>query len=280
MKDVDIRELLKKFENDHSTKSLLAYSSALQAIFKYMDHNASKPPKVRFKSIIAVAESLNDYVIDSALKYFGAKVISRYSNSENGIFAQQNVHRNNRDYDINCASYYFEILDLEKDVPAKPGEMGRIVVTDLFNYCMPLIRYDTGDVGIIIQDKKTDQAPVFNRIEGRKMDLFTNTKGEYISSHIIHHILQYDSIEQFQFIQENQKEHLIKLKVSNEFGEENKIRLIKQYKEYFGEDAVIKIEFVENIPLLSSGKRKLVINNAINKMKSVNVSKREINAIN
>ncbi len=266
MKDEDISKLLKVMENDHSTKSLLAYSSALQSIFKYIDHDASKPPKVRFKSIIAVAESLNDYVAHSALKYFGAKVISRYSNSENGIFAQQSELNVNSNYDVNWASYYFEILDLEKDMPAKPGEMGRIVVTDLFNYCMPLIRYDTGDVGIIKQEKK-DQAPVFTRIEGRKMDLFTNTKGDFISSHIIHHILQFDKIDQFQFIQEGQKEYVIKLKVFNDFGDENKTRLIEQYKEYFGEDAIIRVEFVQDIPLLLSGKRKLVINNSIQAQK-------------
>ncbi|NER11540.1 phenylacetate--CoA ligase family protein [Muriicola jejuensis] len=275
LKDDDIRSLLKTMERDRSTKSLLAYSSALQSIFKYLDAKISSPPLIRFKSVIAVAESLNDYIVESAQRYFGTKVISRYSNSENGIFAQQNTTVEDREFDINWASYHFEILDMEKDIPANPGELGRIVVTDLFNYCMPLIRYDTGDVGIIKESENRNQAPVFMRIEGRKMDLFTNTKGEYISSHIIHHILQFKNIEQFQFVEEENNTYIIKLKVTEEFDYQTGKSIINRYKQYFGEDSIVEIEYVQEIPLLKSGKRKLVINKAINAQRKIIKSNKE-----
>ena len=51
---------------------------------------------------------------------------------ENGIIAQQSIDSNN--YIINWASYYVEILKLDKDTPVEQGEIGRIVVTDLYNY--------------------------------------------------------------------------------------------------------------------------------------------------
>ncbi len=133
---------------------------------------------------------------------------------------------------------------------------------------MPLIRYDTGDVGKLNFDLDDSDKPlVFTKIEGRKMDMFTNTNGEYISSHIVHHILQFNEIDQFQFIEEENKEYVIKLKVSKDFDYDNEIGIIKQYKEYFGVGANIRIEYVKDIPLLPSGKRKLVINNAIKTLK-------------
>src|SRR5690606_9962439 len=134
-----------------------------------------------------------------------------------------------------------------------------IVITDLFNFAMPLIRYDTGDVGVMDYDSNGNRL-VLTQIDGRKMDMFTNTKGELISSHIIHHILQYKGIDQFQFIEEENGDYIIKLKVLPSYNYKDGERIYNQYEGYFGEGAVIQLEYVDDIPLLPSGKRKLVIN--------------------
>ena len=272
LKEKDISKLVYQLENGSSTKNILAYVSALHSICKYLDNKKAKPLNCKINSVIGIAEGMNDYVKNRIMKYFNVEMISRYSNSENGIIAQQNVGSNY--FEINWASYIVEILDLNRDIPVKRGESGRIVITDLFNYSMPLIRYDTGDVGKLnFNLDHMDKPLVFTKIEGRKMDMFTNTNGEFISSHIIHHILQYNEIDQFQFIEEENKEYIIKLKVSEDFDYDNEIGLIKQYKEYFGDDAKIRIEYVNDIPLLLSGKRKLVINNAINRLSNKDLTK-------
>jgi phenylacetate-CoA ligase len=268
--DTTIEKLIDELENDDSSKSLLAYTSSLDTICKYLEKNHRNPVNTTIDSIITIAEGLQDDVRGRITKYLGTKPISRYSNSENGILAQEEVNLNggNKRFEINWASYYIEILDLNDDRPVELGRPGRIVITDLFNYAMPLIRYDTGDVGVMEQDPENGKL-FFSRIDGRKMDMFTNTKGEYISSHIIHHILQFPGIEQFQFVEEENGEYLIKLKVSEAFDrveEEEGIR--NKYMEYFGEDAIIKILYVDEIPLLKSGKRKLVINNNTLKKKN------------
>ena len=41
-----------------------------------------------------------------------------------------------------------EILAVDGASPLDPGEEGEIVVTNLTNYAMPLIRYRIGDTGI------------------------------------------------------------------------------------------------------------------------------------
>ncbi len=265
-----LSKVIDQLENDSSVKGILGYSSGLQSICKHLDNSERKIKDCKVKTVISMAESLNDYTRNALKRHFGVKPVSRYSNSENGIIAQQNLIDNNEsDYEINWASYHVEIFAMNEDVPLPHGETGRIVVTDLFNCAMPLVRYDTGDVGKLGYDPKNPGKPmVFTQIEGRKMDMFTNTRGEYVSPHIIHQILQYDQIDQFQFIQEENSNYIIKLKLLNRFDYSNEVKLIEQYKAYFGDDAKIKVEYVNEIPLLLSGKRKLVINKAINTLNS------------
>jgi len=270
LSDHNVAKLISALEKDKSNKNLLAYTSALDSICKYLDKNQKDFGQRKFKvnSVIAIAEALGSDVKNKVLEYFGTEVVSRYSNSENGILAQQKINGQTGNFEINWASYHIEILDLNHDRPVDPGEPGRIVITDLFNYSMPLIRYDTGDVGVLQQDPEHHTVS-FARIEGRKMDMFTNTKGEYVSSHIIHHILQFKGIEQFQFVEEENGIYIIKLKVSERLDDRSERTLHDRYMEYFGEDAKIKIKYVDDIPLLPSGKRKLVINNAIAKQRNL-----------
>ncbi len=256
-----IQALLEDFCGNKNPKAFLGYSSALEVICKYLDRKKYHPIDCNLTSVISIAEPLNDYIKKAIKKYFNVEAISRYSNSENGIIAQQLIDSKSDYFEINWSSYHVEILDIHSDTPVKKGEMGRIVITDLFNYCMPLIRYDTGDVGILNDNPLGDKKPmVFTKIEGRKMDLFTDTKGRRVSSHIVHKILQYDGIDQFQFVQEDAYNYTIKLKLFKEYVFLSSAKIIQEYKDYLGQDAQITIEFVENIPRLSSGKRKLVLN--------------------
>lgn len=253
--DNDISELLYKIRKSNSNKGILAYASAYDAICQYLDKNNSKPINCNIKSMIANAEGLSDYAKKATKKYFGFSPISRYSNVENGIIAQQNVPGDN--FYINWASYHVEILNITNDNPAELGRTGRIVVTDLYNYAVPMIRYDTGDLGAMTL-VENNTVPVLIKVEGRKMDVLHTTQGELITSHIVHQICLYNGIKQYQLIQEDEKKYLFKINATSDFNQEQEI--IDTYKQYFGEDATITIKYVNSIPLLSSGKRKKVIN--------------------
>lgn len=258
LNDSYIESILSKIKNDQSSKGWLGYASGYELICKYLDKTKSKPINSYVKSIIAMSEGLNKYTKKSMRKYFNADVISRYSNTENGIIAQQKI--NSESFTINWASFYVEIFKLEDDNLAKNGEVGRIVVTDLHNYAIPLIRYDTGDVGTI---DDSVNPPMLKNIEGRKADVIYNTKGEIVSSFIVANVVEYEGIMQGQLIQETQKNYLLKLNVTNEFKQE--VDIINEFKGYLGNDAKIKIGYVDEIPLLASGKRKATINNHIKK---------------
>ncbi len=254
LNDDDIDNLIKRLKKDSNKKSFLGYTSAFEKICKYLDKSNSESINCNITSIITMSEGLNDYVRSTMKKYFGVIPVSRYSNNENGIIAQEDIGGSSK-FIINAASYYIEIFDIHKDVPVHPGKTGRIIVTDLHNYAIPMIRYDTGDIGIMEVD--VNGVHYLSSIKGRKLDLIYNTKGKIIPSHVSYKLCKYGDYKQFQLIQYGEKDYLIKLNTDKKV-DENKI--LKEYKEYFGQDANIEIQYVDEIPLLSSGKRREVTN--------------------
>ena len=69
---------------------------------------------------------------------------------------------------------------------------------------------------------------------------------------------EYSELKQFQFAQKDKKEYTFRLNPWTTFSQEKE--LIADSKTYLGNDANVNIEYVEEVPLLSSGKRKQVIN--------------------
>jgi len=251
-----IDNLVLTLEKSNRKLCLIGYVSAFEKICKHLDRKNPNCKITSVKSIVTISEKLNQYTKESVIKYFGIEPISRYSNIENGIIAQQPKGKSY--FIINDASYYIEILKIHTDEPVKKGIIGRIVITDLFNYCTPMIRYDTGDLGSfdIIDGKK-----VLVRIEGRKIDAITNTKGEIISFNLVLLVNNYPQLTQCQLIQKSAKQYVLKLNANDTFKKEDE--LLFDFKKYLGEDANIITKYVTEIPLLASGKRRVMVNEMI-----------------
>jgi len=136
-----------------------------------------------------------------------------------------------------------------------------VVVTDLFNYSMPMIRYDTGDIACFENNK--DNIPAFKKVEGRKVDVVYNTKGELLSLHVIGSLMaKYSDLKQFQFIQEGKTDYVIRLNTAVEF--QSVSQLVRECKACLGENSHIQVAYLDEIPLLASGKRREVVNNYSN----------------
>lgn len=258
LNDTEIAGLLKQMEAKSSEYGILGYASALELICKYLDRIEAAPVKARVNSVISMSESLNDYTRTTMEKYFRVPAVSRYSNLENGIIAQQETNGQGR-FLINTASYRVEILKTDSDEPAGEGQTGRIVVTDLFNRVMPMIRYDTGDIGSLESDPLNKSLQYLSNVEGRKLDLLYDTSGALISSYLVYkNMWQYPEIDQYQLIQEGAKQYTFKINVSSTFYKEKE--LSAEFIHFLGPDADFRIEYVSEIPLLASGKRRKIVN--------------------
>lgn len=237
------------------------YASTLGKLAEFADGKGFTFPYL--KVAIAGAESLQDDTRFLYKRVMQSEIISQYANEECGIIAQEMLptkDSNNLMY-MNNASYFFEILKFENDEPAEFGELGRIVITDLYNYAFPLIRYDCGDVGMFLPaDEYSKGFPVLGKLYGRRFDLTYSTEGKPIFPLTYGRIIKhYENIAQWQFIQETENEYSLKVVMRGD--NLNIDEIVTQFKDYLGPNALIKIEIVDDIPMLASGKHKPVVNN-------------------
>jgi phenylacetate-CoA ligase len=215
----------------------------------------------KIQTIIGIGEALSKSTFEKLKKVFNCNIVSLYSNQEMGMLAQECVEH--KEFHVNNASYYIELLKIDSDDPVRVGEPGRIVVTDLFNHAMPLIRYDTGDIGIWKKEAECGwNSQVFSSVQGRMVDSIFDTQGKRLSPHNIGMLmLPFDRLLQYQFIQEGARQYTLKLNGAEGLYEE--AAFVAVFKDFLGQDAEIGIEHVHEIPVLASGKRKKVVSHYV-----------------
>ncbi len=256
------QSIIDEIEKSGNTVSILSYASSLELLSQNLERMRVTSIKGKISCIITMAEALPIQTKRNLEQVFDCPVYSRYSNSENGFIAHQ-IPGYGENYFINNASFIVEILDINDDIPVDDGKMGRIVVTDLFNDAVPLIRYDTGDIGVRNTIKILGKdVSVIEKIEGRKLDFICDTAGKLLSPHAVDYGLRtIEEIKQFQLIQLSEFDYKLKLNAKPDTDLKKSAALAeKGVKAFLGDEAKIEIEFVEEIPLLLSGKRRIVVN--------------------
>lgn len=256
MDDETIERLLKTVKKERIV-ALRAYASWYDALVKYLaDGKGNIKDLDTIKVCISSSEALNENTRESMLKMTGIPIIEAYADEEAGMLAQQRIGDYN--YYLNHSGYIFEFLKLEKDIPAAPGELARIVITDLFNYAFPLIRYDTGDTAIYqTSNENSNGWSYISQLYGRRLDLVYDTKGKAVHPMNFARILKnIPNIIQWQFVQKEKKKYVIRLNLKTK---QSVADIVKEIKEILGADAQVEVEYVNDIPVLASGKRKPVI---------------------
>lgn len=170
---------LQTLKKDRGIKIIMGYSSVLYDLARHIIARDMSPDSFGIEGILCLSEPLYPNMRDSIQRAFDCPVLSRYSNEECGVLAYECPACGR--FHLNSASYLFETLALERDEPTLPGTIGRIVVTDLFNFALPMIRYDTGDLGSIVPNSCPHFAtPMLQSLEGRRTDVLWDTAGRRV----------------------------------------------------------------------------------------------------
>jgi len=255
--DASLEEIRCLLKQDKSINSALAYASTYEHLVNYLIACGDNPDMFNIRLFVTSSEVLDMQFKKRIKETIGCDIVDRYSNQENGIIAQ--TLDMSDEFIVNKSSYYVELLKLDSDENADDGELGRIVITDLYNFAMPIIRYDTGDLAIKCE-ANYDGANKFKSVQGRRVDTIYDTEGNRLTPiSICNYMWGYTKLKQYQFIQEGAKKYT--LKVNGEEGVYTKEDFEKTLKGILGSDAEIDIQFVDTIPVLASGKFKKTICN-------------------
>lgn len=237
-------------------KCLIGYSSALAEISKYIDEKQIDVSGCNMQAIIPISEALAVEARKNLERQFKCHCRAWYSNEENGVMGLQNIE--DEGYYIDTESYYMEILKLDSDEPAEPGELGRIVITDLFNYAFPILRYDNGDLAIAERQEKDGRFRFYlKELYGRQSDIIYDCDGNPVTP-VSTNMWNLKGVKQFRFIQEDVTRYTMCLNGDRDLIDVNDV--IGRLKPFLGKRAEINIEFVDEIPVLNSGKRKFLEN--------------------
>ncbi|MEE1031218.1 MAG: phenylacetate--CoA ligase family protein [Ruminococcus sp.] len=239
-------------------KCLVGYSSALGELSTYIEKKQMDCKDFCVRAIIPISESMPNPVRRTLEKQFGCPVRAWYSNEENGIMGLQNAEDDG--YHIDTETYFYEILKMDSDEPAEDGELGRIVITDLYNYAFPILRYDNGDTAVAKHVEKDGRFKLYlTELYGRRSDLIYDCSGKPVTPYIItNNLWDIKGVKQYRFIQEDVTKYTIWLNGNKD--EMDTEEILGRIKPYLGEEAEITVSMVDEIPVLASGKRKYIEN--------------------
>ena len=157
----------------HNPTYLLSHPTNLRELARLALKEGIKVP--RLKEVRSFGETLPQDLRALCRDAWGVKVTDVYSAEEVGYIALQCPEHDH--YHLQSEHLLIEILD-EQGKPCAPGEIGRVVVTTLHNFAMPLIRYALSDYAEVGAPCSCGRGlPVLTRIVGRSRNMFTRPDG-------------------------------------------------------------------------------------------------------
>ena len=132
------------------------------------------------KSIVVGAEKLYDFERDLIERVFRAPVFETYGSREFMLIGAECERHDG--LHLTAEHLLVEVLD-ENGNPTPAGEEGDVVITDLFNYGMPFIRYQTGDRAVAGFEKCAcgRGLPLLKKVVGRRLDILRTPDGRLIA---------------------------------------------------------------------------------------------------
>lgn len=214
--------------------------------------------KIKVRSISCTGETLHDYQRELFQEVFHCPVYEKYGTFEVGVAACESSEHNGMHMFLD--GVFFEFINSEGN-SAKPGEMAQLIVTDLFNYGFPLIRYQIGDVGAFSEKSCNycSPLPLMSRLYGRDRDILVAQNGNPKPGYLFVEVFNKNHIPgQFQVIQHDRDNVFVKAVKKDGYLIDHERLILEKFKILLGENMKIRIEYVKEILREPSGKFKYV----------------------
>jgi phenylacetate-CoA ligase len=241
---------------------LFGHAHSVYLFAEYLRQAGGAP--IRPRGIITTAMVLHPWQRRSIEDVFGCPVTNRYGCEEVSLIACECEQHDG--LHINADSLYVEVI--RDGRPAEPGEPGSVVITDLANRAMPLLRYQVGDVAVRSERRCPcgRGLPLLEQIEGREADYVTTPAGELISGISLtdHFACRVPGIVQLQIIQETLRQFRFRVVRGPDFGPHSLEQMRALVVERFGPDVAWECQYVERIPQEPSGKYRFCISKVPN----------------
>ncbi len=175
-----------------------------------------------------------------------ASVSDIYSAEETGYIALQCPER--PVYHVQAETALVEVID-ERGRPCGPGETGRVIVTPLHHYAMPLLRYDIGDYAVVGEACACGRGlPVLQSVIGRARDMLTLPDGARISPAFVGGLFKGLPVIQFQVAQLAPDHLEARIVPKLPMGEAEEVELKRSMRARLPADFRITVTYHEELP--------------------------------
>lgn len=241
-------------------KYFYGYVSMIKQFAQYVDKQ--KLGKVfNLTCVITTSEVLTPADRQYISTVFDCPVYNEYGCGEIGTIAHECSHGK---LHISAENMIVEILDNNGNASPE-GESGEIVVTDLTNYSMPLIRYRMKDFGSLSHEKCACgiDLPILANIYGREYDIVQNAAGDKFHGEFFLYMVEDAKksgiiVDGFQLEQTAVDQLLIRIVCTPENFLSFQDFIIPRIKREFDENARVTFENPTEIPREKSGKLRVI----------------------
>jgi len=209
------------------------------------------------RSIIGAAESLHEFQREIIERAFGCPAYNTYGCREFMLIASECERREG--LHVNADHL---VVELQRHPGAPVTEPGEVVITDLFNYGMPFVRYLNGDVATASDHVCScgRGLPLLQRVDGRLLDAIRTTAGHLLPGEFFPHMLKdVPGLVRFQVVQRRLDQLELSLVRGPGFDEASLAYIRRELAKVVGDSLQLNVHFVDDIPLTPSGKWRVCI---------------------
>jgi len=239
-------------------RMLFGYPSSISHIARHAEQHGVRMDNLGIKVAFVTSERLYDHQRETIERVFGCPVANGYGGRDAGFIAHQcpsgGMH-------LTAEDIIVETVDAEGR-PTACGIAGEIVVTHLATGDFPFIRYKTGDVGVLTDERCAcgRGLPLLKEIQGRTTDFVVAQDGTVMHGLALVYIVRdLPGVKAFKIVQETRDQTRILLATDTGFAEENIQKIVEGFKQRLGQGVAVAIERVTDIPQEASGKFRYIV---------------------
>ena len=235
---------------------LVGFASSVTHLARYLERQGlTGAPGYPRVALIPSGEVLEPDMRATLERVFQAPVFNRYGSSEVGLIAYE--CERHAGLHLNIANIYVE--NAGGDAGGEPREL---VVTQLRNYAMPMIRYQIGDLAVHEPQACTcgRTTPMLRRMAGRTAASFVTARGTVVEGYyVINPVALLPGVIDFQVIQEEVQALRLLLVTGPQFRLESLAKIHERVQTLIGDGTRLAVEQVDAIPRPPSGKTQIAI---------------------
>lgn len=244
-----------------SPSVILCYAQAGAALARHVVETKSRDWKDI--AVISAAERLFPADRDVMVEAFGPGIFETYGSREVMLIAAEcSAHEG---LHISMENLVVEIIvrDENGERPARPGELGEVVITDLHNYGAPFIRYLTGDLAVQLPEERCACGRWLTRlrsVEGRATDTLRDGAGRPVGGlffFVLFSTLAH-KVRGFQVVQRKDRSIDLKLVPGSEF-DDSLLDMVRRSCAKVLPGVALRTEVVPDIPVGPGGKLHVVV---------------------